>query len=1196
VRIIRLDLKRFGHFTDRSLDLSAGQLGQFGVHLIYGANEAGKSTALRALHQCFYGIPARTDDGFLHPYTALRIGAVLSRGDGQTLETLECIRRKGNQKTLRAADDETVIDDRELAAWLGGVDEETFRLRYGINYEQLVAGGDDIVKGHGDLGRSLFAAGAGIANLRDVQQRLESEAGDLFKPTGRNPRINELARDLKAAHDRVRQLRLSTSEWKKHDKAHAEAKQQYDAVRAREGEMLAERDRLSRLQKAVLEAVKLSRLESELAPLTGTPILSDEFSEQRRQTQSRLDQARADARRARNDLQDVQQSLATLKVPESLLERGDAIRQCFEDGGAIRKAARDRIEREAELAKDEADIRRLLGELGAADLPLESVESLRLPKADSVRIQNLGNEGKALKATAEQATHELARLQSHVEAVRQKLAALRAPVESEELTAAIRQTEREVEREEDARILEDECDSLEQEASTRLETLGQWQGDFEEAQRLAVPNRETCDRWETELSSAEGGVSSRREALAKLRDRHEELKRELDEIRQGHDVPTEEDLTEARRRRDEGWRLVRGMWLGPDVEPEDVLQYAGDSDEPEKIAEVFAQHIAASDETADRLRREAQRVEKKLHLLAEQRSAARRIESLHAELEAADAELQSRRTAWKQVWAPLKVAPLTPREMRAWLDRLERLVETIDHLRRKQRDLLTLKRRRDDCRQRLVELLDALGAEQAASACREASSLSDALVAARSHSERLEAERRSHENLVAELDRLETELREEKQNDDDAKARLVEWRRSWAEAMQLLGLREDADPSEANTILELRRDILQHEASAASLRARLTGIDRDAEEFSGRVRHLAMEIAPELVDDDAHEIVKKLNSRLSKAEQDDVRRAEQREKKSQLEEQAREAEREVEKHQAALAALCKEAGCDSGDDLPEVEQRSRLRREKEREFQGVKQQLEDLAAGTPCEEFLSEVREHDFDDLGLRIRSLEDELEDLQQQGAVLNQTIGAERNELRRMNGGGDAAEAEEEAQSLLAEIRSKCEEYARLKLASAVLAESIERYRQRHQGPILEKAGELFAELTLGSFTGLKAEFFDSDQPELVGVRPGGETLVRVSGMSEGTCDQLYLALRLASLEHELEHRQPLPFVVDDVLIMFDDDRSAAALKALARLSERTQVIMFTHHEHLVQLARQTLDDDVLFVQQLDAAAASPAQAAAR
>jgi uncharacterized protein YhaN len=138
------------------------------------------------------------------------------------------------------------------------------------------------------------------------------------------------------------------------------------------------------------------------------------------------------------------------------------------------------------------------------------------------------------------------------------------------------------------------------------------------------------------------------------------------------------------------------------------------------------------------------------------------------------------------------------------------------------------------------------------------------------------------------------------------------------------------------------------------------------------------------------------------------------------------------------------------------------------------------------------------------------------------------------------------------------------------------------------------LFGELTLGYFEGLKADYNDDGKIVLVGVRPGGRQAVAVEAMSEGARDQLFLALRLASLEAYQSIHEPIPFVVDDILIKFDDDRSVAALKALARLSESTQVIFFTHHDHLVELARQNLDHDVLFVHQLDCRSNPPVASA--
>jgi uncharacterized protein YhaN len=180
-------------------------------------------------------------------------------------------------------------------------------------------------------------------------------------------------------------------------------------------------------------------------------------------------------------------------------------------------------------------------------------------------------------------------------------------------------------------------------------------------------------------------------------------------------------------------------------------------------------------------------------------------------------------------------------------------------------------------------------------------------------------------------------------------------------------------------------------------------------------------------------------------------------------------------------------------------------------------------------------------------------------------------------MDGSAAAAQAQENAEQLLAAIREDSEHYVRLRLASAVLQRTIDRFRHSSQGPVLERAGELFSELTLGSFSGLQAEYAEDGHAILVGVRPSdqsnAQTNVPVEGMSAGTCDQLYLALRLALLESHLQDHQPMPLIVDDILIQFDDDRSLAALKVLNRLAQRTQVIFFTHHLRLVELARMHL-----------------------
>ncbi len=111
----------------------------------------------------------------------------------------------------------------------------------------------------------------------------------------------------------------------------------------------------------------------------------------------------------------------------------------------------------------------------------------------------------------------------------------------------------------------------------------------------------------------------------------------------------------------------------------------------------------------------------------------------------------------------------------------------------------------------------------------------------------------------------------------------------------------------------------------------------------------------------------------------------------------------------------------------------------------------------------------------------------------------------------------------------------------------------------------------LTLGHYAELLVDH-DGDKARLGGLT-SDHSVVPVDGMSEGTVDQLFLALRLAAVEDAVEAGSKLPFLADDLFINYDDERAAAGLRVLAELAEKTQVLFFTHHQHLVGLARQAL-----------------------
>ncbi|HEY3665668.1 MAG TPA: hypothetical protein VGL19_06695 [Polyangiaceae bacterium] len=250
------------------------------------------------------------------------------------------------------------------------------------------------------------------------------------------------------------------------------------------------------------------------------------------------------------------------------------------------------------------------------------------------------------------------------------------------------------------------------------------------------------------------------------------------------------------------------------------------------------------------------------------------------------------------------------------------------------------------------------------------------------------------------------------------------------------------------------------------------------------------------------------------------------------------------------------------------------------EARGLQRQLDAVEGsllkdeGVPLEALIEAARGVDRAALQVRLRELEEELERVDEEHQNLSAEVRALEAGLQRY----DAADAADSAQGLsvqAAEIREQALRYARLRLSSVVLRREVERYREQNQGPVLRRASALFPRLTLGSFRGLRAGV---EERQIVALRDDGKE-VSVDGLSEGTRYQLYLALRIASLERYLERNPPLPLVLDDILIHFDDQRASAAFEVLGELAARVQILFFTHHARDLQLAAGAIAEPRLF-----------------
>ncbi len=1164
MRILSLRLIAWGPFTDWAVNLSGGSEG---LHMIYGPNEAGKSAALRGLKALLFGIDDRTTDSFLHDYRKLLVGGTLRRSDGGTIEIF---RRKGKIRTLLAPDD-SVIDDRVLQGFLGGVSDETFSRMFGLDHEELDAGGRDIVSGKGDVGQSLFAAALGGQSVQQILDAMEEEAGKLFAPhTAAKRMVNTAYVEYQRAMNEAKQASLPGRDWEQHTALCREAENRKAVLSTEIREAKATLGRIERIHAALASLGRRKQLLRQWTEMGEVLILPAEFSARHRTAAEALTRFRDVQAKARGKLDELNSEIEGLNVPTALLAEAEAITELHQLMGSQMKAMQDLPKRIGEAEQLEADAGAILNDIRPG-ITTEEAQSLNVGLARRKSIRELGGRHEALLQALQSAGKTVENLRGKIEKARNSLAKTGAARDPAALRDLLKRARKFGDLDAELTKLRNKLKTETKQAAIDLQRLSHWSGTLGDLEALSVPEDETVSRFEEDFAATEQQSRDVDSKLGEARARESDFSGKIKVLDLMGPVPSETDLEQARVRRDAGWKLVRAAWLEGGGAQAEIEAFAGG----EPLDQAYEQSVHHADKVADRLRHEADRVAQHASMVAGRERAEQEILQLteqNRKLWQDRAQLQGE---WQDLWRPGGIDPLPPREMRPWIQKQSALVQRAQALRAHEQEVECAETRIAVLISEITAALRQMGEKEPEPAMT-LDALLDYSQGVLDGSDRSNAERQKLETTMADTER---DLTDAESKAREAEERIDAWQSQWLEAVKEIGLESLDSPDVANQLLDRIQDLAKKTEEIARARKRIEAIQRDSKAFSRRAQETAGRVAPDLLDLPPETIASQLNARLASGREDEASRKQLRTQYREKEAELAEAEDAIRSAERELEEMCVLAKCGRMEELEPVERRSDEARLIDGELKAISKELLAFAGGGTVEDLVRDSQEIDPDALPGQISELREHVAAKEDELSQVEQTIGRERNEIARMDGSSRAADAAEKAQSSLAQIRDGMERYVRLRLACTVLRKEIEQYRAKNQGPILKRASEIFAALTLGSFAGLRTNFDENDRPVLVGIRPSEEQ-VGVEGMSDGSCDQLYLSLRLASLEKHLEMQEPMPFVLDDILVNFDDRRSEATLKILAELSRKAQIIFFTHHQHLVSLAEKCVPSDILSV----------------
>ncbi|WP_454659095.1 AAA family ATPase [Bosea beijingensis] len=1146
MRLRRLDLTRYGKFTDRSIDFGERAEGQPDLHVIYGPNEAGKSTAFAAFLDLLFGIGAQSPFDFLHPYSTMRIGGALEFG----AETREFVRIKRPQNSLLDAEGRPIAESA-IRGELGGIERDAYRTMFSLDDETLEKGGESILASKGDLGQLLFSASAGLAHLSHKLLDLRGEADGFYRYRARSGTLAELkARltELKAERERFDTLASD----------HARLVETRDRARAHYDQAVTERtrtqsrmDEIQRHLTALPRLAALRGIRERLAPLADVPEAPPGWPSELPRLQKQEIELGVQIQAIAEEVGRLADEIEAIAVDEAALRLCEPVERLGELRARHVTAERDIPERRLQLRQEDLAISAILRRIereGEAE-----PHRLILTAATVGRLRELIEARSGIDAAIRTAAGELIEARRRFAETAARLpesgADPQAVQERERSMAALAITVEQT-RSADHHVrhrLADRARAAAVDAlADRLTALRPWQGTADDLVGLPCPGPDRMQRWRAARGEAEATLSRHQSETERLTTLVRHLEAERASLSSTTGVVTDQEAAEIRTRREQAWAAHRRDLDTMSADAfEAVLRHddivgAGRFSHMSELAKLHQSGQALAVAQAD------------LDRAVELRDrAAAALDSLDAEVaKAVDAIAPS-----------LASAPSLP-AIEDWLARREKALDAREAVRSAEQDLRAAQQDAGAATERLRNALGRAGVAQ------EPDAGFDALLANAQAALDREAELR---RLRAELDERQRDVALRERAAEQAGADEGAWAEAWSRTCRGCWLADIAEVPAIGVVREILvaiADLAPAIEKRAGLVDRIEKMEKDQVAFRDEVVSLAGALRIPVGTVPVLELAQRIGEKVREAGAERDRRAKLMERLEEATGRQRalaetSAIHDEQKHR--MTAFFEVASlAEVSDKLSDVARRAEFREQAE----DAGREILDAVRAPDLLSAEAALDAADRPALEAELIELKARFEDQDKRCHELFATHSAAIDQVEAIGGDARVAGIEERRRTTLLEIEDGAMRYLQLRAGVAATEQALATYRERHRSSMMARASAAFRTISRGAYTGLAA------QPS-----KDGETLIALSAaggskaaeeLSKGTRFQLYLALRVAGYHEFVRARSVVPFVADDIMETFDDFRAEEAFRLFADMAQAGQVIYLTHHRHLCDIAR--------------------------
>ena len=1141
MRLRRLDLTRFGHFTDRSVDLGAAVPGNADFHIIYGPNEAGKTTLMEAYLRLIYGFPVRDGYGFRHPLATLQVGGLIEINGIAT----EMVRVKKAANSLQDKHGDA-IPEAILQACLGGIVQDDYRKLFCLDDATIEAGGVEITNSKGDIGRLLFAAAAGMSDLSGVLDQVVSRAEIFYKKSASKTTFAGLKRRLDELADEIKALDTSASFYRGLHAALDSAKNVEDKARSAKEALERRKSQLAALIAAHPIAADLRASEDALEPYSNYPISLDIESEAL--VAMMTSRVTLESERKRHDevIADAEALLEALVLRPNIIKIKDDILKLDQMRGRMEGALSDLPTRISERLAALAGMSAKIVELGLN--PGDDPTLFVLPEHQLLALERAlekwsGAETRLSSAIEEEGKTQLAHQDSAARLTNAEAAANIGPEVDEVLLRFNAQ-----ECVYDNLAAQQQIDDARAKATQCLRDLTRGSASFVSLPPISLTLQEG-NKLAIDLHATDQKIETLRYAFVASAEKFSKAKARSDILRTSADLVTDEIAHASRAERNALWTTHRAALNAATADNFETAMQDDDRTtvlrqaQADKIADYQQACIACSETKAEYLTAES-----RLKDALDSRSALEAARARHL--------------------TSIGLPDISATDLADWMRQHVAARSALDDLQTVQEATVVARKSAEALRQTLATLPGMQATDDLGSLFRIAQTRAGER---KSQQADLKIKRDAHAEQTRALTARQTALRDAC-TICDAAAGL--WK---AEADNALPA--GAAMTNLHDALPGFRSLRETNETIIGLTRQINGMNRDHDAF-------VAEMAP---------LVKVMNAPANQQPLDTLGAA-----KAALAEAVSAAKTWKELTDTIVQAKKDLAAANSNIATQDMQIR-KLAEVFDPVIKTTK--LEDLrkavALGKNAIELRAAIARHSaalIARLGVSTRTeaeallaaksldiAEAELATLTVETTGLTNVFeeliekrSVAQAALDRVQGDADVAERVARQRTVEVEMQEGVLRYLEDRFGHMLAERAIRRYRDIHRGSMLIATEAAFRTLTNDAYTKLSTQA-DGHSEVLIAIQSSGGNAKQASEMSKGTKFQLYLALRAAAHEQMAASGTVLPFFCDDIFETFDEARTTAACGLMRQIGQRGQAIYLTHHEHVVEIAQELCGDNV-------------------